>query len=161
MKRILIITIPIIIVLIIALGVTFSKDILSYFYAELFEIRQTTKYGPIGKDTVAVIGDGKFQIMKASNELVLIVNNNETSTGILNWVCNYKKTRDNIYIYSLNGYATVDGKTNTCRLFYTKQPDKRVLENVLQENKITVLTSFDEFTIEERGILNNLQEAHK
>ena len=106
-----------------------------------------------GKDTVAIIGDGKFQIVKVPNMMVLMMHVNETrSDAILMNVITYKKKGGKIYIKAENGYAIIGEKSNKCEVISNlSEMERRIYENVVYYN------SFDEFLNNDKIILQNLK----
>lgn len=50
-----------------------EEDIAYWFWDELFKIRTETEYGSVGRDTVLLFCEGKFQILRQGDENVLVV----------------------------------------------------------------------------------------
>ena len=115
-----------------------------------------------GKDTVMVIGDGKFQIVKINDKKVLwFFSDGNSNDVLLAYVEKYKKTGRSLYVYSKEGYALVDGGNNTCNLFLTVT--KQYYGNTLTEEEgatqgITYLDSYDQFTEDEQKIFEKMKE---
>ena len=77
--------------------------------------------GP-GKDTVCIVGDGKFYMVKTIEGVRLSMHTSEYDTNadvLLAFVNSYKKKNDKLYIYSDEGYCVVDIKNNTAKLLIT------------------------------------------
>lgn len=124
----------------------------------------SSKYDPPGRDTVYIFGDGKFQIGRVGDRksFHMCFDVNSLSSGLLSDVKQYRDTGSELYVISKEGYAVVDGATNTCKLFLTIKERPYVVSyyRYPEENaRITELTSYDDFTDSEREIFAEMLTA--
>ena len=105
----------------------------------------------VGKDTVYVVGSGKFSLGKTINGIVLSMFKDDGSTGVLlAFVQHYQKDDDKFYIDSKEGICVVDCQTNSAKIFISV--DKQYYANLVGvDNAVTYLTSYDDFTDEEKA----------
>lgn len=113
--------------------------------------------GP-GKDTVCVVGNGKFSLGKttAGIDLMMFTNEYDTDYGVLlAFVNNYKKKNNKLYVYSDEGYCVVDIKSNTAKVLITVE--KQYFFNLVGENEaVTYLSSYDDFSAEDKKVFEKL-----
>ncbi len=137
------------------------------------QARKESPYGgSFGKDTVVFMGDGKFSIDKVVNEKELIMyNTNGPLDVLLSNVTKYKKKKDILYVIGSEGFGIVDGKTNMCRLLITI-PDEEYIDGYaidangekhyksryIDDPHITYLSSYEEFTKNERKIFDKMKQ---
>lgn len=114
---------------------------------------------PVGKDTVKVAGNGKFQIGKFPDSLKLYMyDENNNIKIIVDEVKSYKKIKNSLYVIGDEGktYSKIDGETNICKLYSTTIKKKLVgLENA---NLVYYLESFDEFTENEKEVFYSINK---
>lgn len=100
------------------------------------------RYGAIGKDTVISWGDGMFQIVNVAGNRALVIYENEyRSQTILNHVSRYHKNNEFLYVIGENGYAVVNRKNNSCRVYVDGAKSGKI-----ESENIRYLTTFAEFT---------------
>ena len=113
--------------------------------------------GP-GKDTVCIVGNGKFNLGKttAGIDLMMFTNEYDTDYGVLlAFVNSYKKKDDKLYVYSDEGYCVVDIKSNTAKILITVE--KQYFFNLVGENEaVTYLSSYDDFSAEDKKVFEKL-----
>ena len=111
-----------------------------------------------GKDTVYIVGDGKFSLGKTVSGISLTMHTSEKNSSedvLLAFVNNYKKKNDKLYVYSDEGYCVVDIKSNTAKVLITVE--KQYFSNLVGENEaVTYLSSYDEFLDEDKKIFERL-----
>ena len=117
--------------------------------------------GP-GKDTVCIVGDGKFSLGKttAGIDLMMFTNDYDADYGVLlAFVNNYKKINNKLYVYSDEGYCVVDIKSNTAKLLITVE--KQYFFNLVVENEaVTYLSSYDDFSAEDKKVFEKLEKKN-
>ena len=137
------------------------------------QARQESPYpGSFGKDTVIFMGDGKFCISNVVNEKQLIMyNENSPLDVLLSNITEYKKNKDILYVIGIEGFGIVDGKTNMCRLLITI-PDEEYIDGYaidvngekhyksryIDDPYVTYLSSYEEFTENERKIFDKMMQ---
>jgi len=142
------------------------------FWEEVFKTRQHTAYGDIGRDTVCVVGNGKFQILNTAGNRGLIMYRDD-DLGIetlLDRVSKYKKVKGNLYVISDEGYGFVDSKTNQCKLYITVPKDEFIkfygfdsegqmhtVSAFVEDEHIQYLESFNDFSENEKKIFDKLR----
>ncbi len=113
--------------------------------------------GP-GKDTVCIVGDGKFSLGKTTAGIHLSMHTSEYTTNadvLLAFVNSYKKKNNKLYVYSDEGYCVVDIKSNTAKLLITVEEQYyNDLDGEYEE--ITFLSSYDDFSEEDKKIFEKL-----
>ena len=111
----------------------------------------------LGKDTVYVVGNGKFCLGKTSVGIDLSMHNGNGQTGVvLAYVNKYKKKKDKLYVYADEGYCIVDEVENVAKVLITVQ--EQYFSNLVGEDEsITYLSSYDEFTEEEKTVFEALR----
>ena len=113
--------------------------------------------GP-GKDTVCIVGNGKFSLGKTTAGIDLTMHTNEYDTDfgvLLAFVNNYKKKNDKLYVYADEGYCVVDIKSNTAKVLITVE--KQYFSNLVGENEaVTYLSSYDDFSAEDKKVFEKL-----
>ncbi|GMK41200.1 hypothetical protein PCCS19_42560 [Paenibacillus sp. CCS19] len=107
---------------------------------------------PTGKDTVVIVGDGKFQIGKFPDSLKLEMFESSQQMVILEEkVKQYKKSGQNLYVIGeKNAYYVVDGTSNTCKIYIGS--DQSDIDAV-----ITYLKDYDEFSEKEQAMFDEMQ----
>ncbi len=142
------------------------------FWNEIFKVRQHTTYGDVGRDTIFVLGDGKFQVGKFSGDKVFFMHNeNQTTEVLLQKVARYKGDKSNLYVISEEGYGIADSKTNKCRLYITVPPEEFIrgygtdsegiqhpISRFLNDEHIQYLNSYDDFSSEEKAIFEKIKK---
>lgn len=110
----------------------------------------------IGKDTVARVGDGKFQIMKfgfdSELKLSMYPDDSLAIDILLPKVTKYKIKGSIMYVIGVDGYAVVDGKTNSCRLL-SKSPS----QFGITYSNVTYIDSYDKFTDREKKVFQEME----
>ena len=113
--------------------------------------------GP-GKDTVCIVGDGKFSLWKTITGIHLSMHTSEYETNedvLLSFVNNYKRKNDKLYVYSDEGYCVVDIKSNTAKLLITVgEQYYNDLDSEYEE--IAFLSSYDDFSAEDKKVFEKL-----
>lgn len=154
---------------------TVASDKFWGFLAKQFEKeekeRNESKYGDIGRDTVYVLSDGKFQILNfPSGRDFIMYHDNQVIKTLLRRVSKYKKAKKKLYIISEEGYGIADGNTNKCKLFITvpidefirgygvdSEGNKHVISKFVEDENVQYLESFDDFTDEEKEIFEKMK----
>ena len=117
--------------------------------------------GP-GKDTVCIVGDGKFSLGKTVEGIDLTMHTNEYnahSDVLLAFVNSYKKKNNKLYVYSDEGYCVVDIKSNTAKVLITVE--KQYFSNLVGENEaVTYLSSYDDFSAEDKKVFEKLAKKN-
>ena len=117
--------------------------------------------GP-GKDTVCIVGNGKFSLLKTTEGVHLSMHTSEDNThtdALLAFVNNYKKKNNKLYVYSDEGYCVVDIKSNTAKVLITVE--KQYFSNLVGENEaVTYLSSYDEFSAEDKKVFEKLMKKN-
>lgn len=145
------------------------------FWEEIFKVRQHTKYDTVGRDTIYVLGDGKFQIGKfADDKVFFMYNENKTIEALLRSVSKYKYDNGNLYVISNEGYGIADSKTNTCKLYITVQEEDFVrgysvdsdgiqhsISRLIDDEHIEYLKSYNDFADDERSMFERLKNDNK
>lgn len=141
------------------------------FWEEFFKVRQHTSYGDVGRDTVYVLGDGKFQILSTANsrDLIMYRDDDLVIKTLLRRVSKYKKIKGNLYIISDEGYGIVDGNTSRCKLYITVPKDEFItgcgidsegnehtISAFVEDEHVQYLKSFDDFSEHEKKIFEKL-----
>lgn len=125
------------------------------------------KYNSDGRDTIFILGNGKFTIGEVENPtaagnmkvLTMYYDNKPMEDTLLSYVNKYKKKGDLLYVTSEEGYAIVDGKSNTCKLLVTVEKQWAYRPSDPTEDKnITNLNSYDEFTQQEQDVFATMQK---
>lgn len=129
------------------------------------------EYGRRGRDTVTILGNGKFQIGKYGNQKKFVMYQGEhLHTPLLEHVILHKiYNKRYLYVYSKEGYAIADAQTNTCRLFITVPDEefvngwtsgedgvKRPISRYVEDEHVSYLENFEEFSEEERARFDEL-----
>lgn len=141
------------------------------FWEEMFKIRQNTEYGAIGRDTVCVIGNGKFQIIKTSEKNLIMYSDDNTFTEVLlRKVSKHKIKHGFLYIISDDGYGIVDGNTNLCRLYITVPKDEFIqgygsdskgniytISALVKDKHVQYLDSLDDFSENEKNVFDKMR----
>lgn len=109
----------------------------------------------IGKDTVVIVGDGKFQIGKYPTSLKLeMFDKNKNSIKIIDKVKGYKNIQNNLYVIGDDeSYSIVNGENNTCKL-YSLTP-KRIFD---EPDNIIYLDNYENFREEEKKIFEGISD---
>ena len=117
--------------------------------------------GP-GKDTVCIVGNGKFSLWKTITGIHLSMHTSEYETNedvLLSFVNNYKKKNNKLYVYSDEGYCVVDIKSNTAKVLITVE--KQYFSNLVGENEaVTYLSSYDDFSDEDKKVFEKLVDKN-
>lgn len=149
---------------------TISLKMTSLFFSDFFAIPQVNKYGRIGRDTVLVIGNGKYQIVNSPKELNLIMYNNSNVTEVvMSDIKNYKKYNNKVFIVSLEGYSIIDETTNTCVTYIFVAQQKyggayveddmgniTFIPHEIKDESFIYLDTYDDFTKEEKEIFDEM-----
>lgn len=160
---------------IIIISVTILVIILIYVSVNILDLKvsnQITEYGSIGRDTVLIIGNGKYQIVNSPKELDLIV---YTGTGIskviVSDIIRYKKYNNRVFIVSSEGYAIVYENQNTCVAYIAVDQQKygggyiedelgnvTYVPNNIEDESFRYIYSYDDFTTEEKDIFEEMNK---
>ena len=111
-----------------------------------------------GKDTVCIVGDGKFYMVKTSEGVRFSMHTNDYDTDhdvLLAFVNNYKKINNKLYVYSDEGYCVVDIKSNTAKLLITVE-EQYYNDLESEYEAITFLSSYDDFSAEDKKVFEKL-----
>ena len=114
-----------------------------------------------GRDTVAFVGNGKFQIGNFGKNKALAMNyaKNTLVETLLSGVESHKKIKNLLFVVSSEGYAVVDGDSNTCRLVITVEKQQIARFEDSEENKnITILESYDLFNDYEKKVFEEIMQ---
>lgn len=108
-----------------------------------------------GRDTIAVFGNGFYQISKVPGRKILEIHferGEKISTeAILKYVTSYQRALKLVYVRAKDGYAVINTKDNTCKLFLTEGN-----KMAMGFPEIQYLSAFEEFSNAEQWILNLL-----
>ena len=141
------------------------------FWEEMFKVRRHTEYGDVGRDTVYVLGNGKFQILNTAGKRGLIMYREDDlgTETLLRRVSKYKKVKGTLYIISDDGYGVVEGNTNQCKLYITVPKDEFIksygfdsegqmhtVSAFVEDEHIQYLESFDDFSDNEKKVFDKL-----
>lgn len=134
------------------------------------ERQQKVENGEIvrGKDTV-IIWENMFEIGHYSDGNHLSIKNEDyTFDTVIEKIENYTVSNEKLYIVSEEGFVVID-KSNLCRVYITvpdkefvngystdEDGEKHYISRYLVNEHIQYLSSFDEFSEEERMILNEM-----
>lgn len=137
---------------------------LAYVFYEWFfkegqnEESRTEKYGSVGKDTIYVFGDGKFQIMKLdySKDLIMHYDDGKSEVSIISLITKYKEKDGKLYVMSELGYGVVGKEENRCRI-YIKSSAKDSVKRLENDECVKYLDSYDDFSEEERAIFYKMK----
>ena len=124
------------------------------------EVAEHSIYGRVGRDTVFVLGDGKFQIGKFGDvtALVMYYEDDLLLETLLSDVKAYRKKNNKLYVISSEGYGVVDGNSNTCKLVITAKKQKITKYNDAEENRrITYIESYDLLEDGEKKIFETMK----
>lgn len=131
--------------------------LLTYNFPSIRESMIFVKYGSIGRDTVLVVGDGKFQVARLENFKVIIAYDDKNNDNVLlSRIIGYKKSRGKLYVSSKEGYAVIDAINSTSKVLITVK--ERDFYETPKLNNITYLSSFNQFSEQERRILDHLSK---
>ena len=152
-----------------------SDTFWNYIYEELDkeekERQKRIKNGEIvaGKDTI-LIWENMYEIGHFPYDNELTVKTKDVSGDLLYDVKKHKVKEKKLYVVYESGYAVID-KNNLCRVFltvpegelldiYSKDGKKKFTFQIekVDEEHIIYLSDFNQFTEEERKILNNLSK---
>ncbi len=149
-----------------------EEDIVYWFWDELFKIRTETEYGSVGRDTVLLFCEGKFQILRQGDENVLVVfqiKKSGVADILLHNVNKYKTQNDVLYLTSEEGFGIIDATSCICRLYITvpeeeyvsgyyvdKAGEKHTISRKIESDAVEYLESYDEFTIDERAVFDSM-----
>jgi hypothetical protein len=129
------------------------------------------QYGRIGKDTIMVLGDGKFHIGKFDDDKVFYMyNENQTLESLLRKVSKFKESKGLLYVVSDEGYGIADSKTNKCKLFITSLEQEYTSGHITDsegiqysisrfsdDEHIEYLESYDAFSSEEQKVFEEMK----
>ncbi len=127
-------------------------------YEQFFEERQSEKYGGVGKDTIYVFGDGKFQIMKLdySKDLIMHYDDGKSEVSIISLITKYEEKGGKLYVMSELGYGVVGKKENRCRI-YIKSSAKDSVKRLENDESVKYLESYNDFSEEEQEIFYKMR----
>ena len=110
-----------------------------------------------GKDTVCVLGNGKFNLGKTSSGIDLSMYDDEGYSGVLlAKVSGYKKKNGKLYVFSEEGYCVAYEDTNTAKVLIIVE--EQYYSNLVGEDEaVEYLASFEDFSNEEQKILKQLE----
>lgn len=118
--------------------------------------KQTINY-PDGKDTVEIVGDGRFQLGKFPDHLKLqmFVSNNNFII-IDSHVTKYMMKDQILYVIGDGEtYTIVNGQTNTCKQYSASR--KRSVNGKEDGDTISYLDSYEDFTDAEKKVFVELK----
>ena len=114
-----------------------------------------------GKDTVCIVGNGKFSLGKLSSGIILTMHTSENDTNedvLLAFVKKYKKKNDKLYVYADEGYCVIDIESNTAKLLITAK--EQYYSDLADEyDEITFLSSYDDFEVPDKKIFEKWQKT--
>ena len=121
--------------------------------------RKNAKFPGYGRDTIAILGEGRFQLGKFADDrcLVLCHENDSLLDTLLKGVTAHKIRGGKMYVVSSEGYAVADSGTDTCRLLLTTHSKCKITK----DEHIEYLSSIDDFSKDERKILEKLQNKRQ
>lgn len=106
----------------------------------------------IGKDTVARVGDAKYQVLKFNKQLGLITHKSyDESRYLIEDILNYKVINDTLYVVSKSHYAIAYGKDNICKIY------PAITNLKIDFSGLIYLDSYDDFDEKEKKILESLK----
>ena len=138
-------------------------------FAEWDERRENGEIVP-GKDT-RLIWENKYQIIKYPSWLTLLIYEepNGLTDSVLQNITDYKTKGEKLYVVSEEGYAVID-KDSFCRVCITVPADEFINGYIvakdgskfshsgfLEYDNILYLSKFEDFTEDERKILNKMR----
>jgi|GEM_PF-1492697 len=150
----------------------FYFEAITTFFTEPFGVNKHMEYGSVGRDTVYVLGNGKFQISNTAGarDLIMYRDDDGTIETLLRRVSKYKKVKGSLYVIGDTGYGVVDGKTNTCKLFITVPKDEfigmystdsegnvHITSAFVEDEHVQYIESFDDFSENEKKIFVKLE----
>ena len=121
--------------------------------------------GPEGMDTVVeTVGDNRFFYERShwpnitTHELMGfgLYGDFDQDEILLKEVTGYllERKQDKLYVTSTQGYAIIDGPSGICRIYFTDED----LKEKAYEESIQVLEAYEDFTPEERRILEQVED---
>ena len=122
-----------------------------------------------GKDTI-VIWDNMYELAKVNNDKVLCIQTKDVSNDIIGKVQKFKTKKGKHFVLSDEGYVVID-KDSLCRVYITV-PDEEFVNGYYADaygNKtyisrkheskyVSYLSSYDEFSEEERKVFEEMQQ---
>ena len=147
-----------------------EKDAIYWFWDELFKTRAETEYGSVGRDTLLLFCEGKFQILRQGDGKELVVFRRKKcgiADVLLRNVNKYKTQNEVLYLTSGEGFGIIDATSCICRLYITVPEEefvsgyyvdmageKHTISRKIESDAVEYLESYDEFTIDERGVFD-------
>lgn len=115
-----------------------------------------------GRDT-ALIWRDKYEISKYSDVMVLDFYTDKENYAILYEITDFDVVKRKVYILSKQGYAVID-KDNKCKIFIVdlqesedENGNKRFKSYRIDDEHVQYLSSFDEFSEEEKKTFEKLR----
>lgn len=141
----------------IALIVSILILCISFKWSAIQEMFIPLKYHT-GKDTILMLGDGKFEIGKFGKMDILQMNTKDgLALTVLNDVVDFKKSNGILYVVSSRGYAVINANNNHAQVFYTATiAEKDTIESLKNIDEISILNSYNNFSSRNRKILNKI-----
>ena len=98
--------------------------------------------------------NGKFNISKLVSGNILFVFTDGGNEDILDRVTDYKRSGDEVYVYSDDGYCIIDENNNTAEILLTL-PE---YPHTISDPAVTYLKSFDDFPDKAKKIFKDMEE---
>lgn len=124
------------------------------------------KYNNVsGKDTTAILGDGKYKIFNIPSDRGSVAMNTWVSDyvsqeEIMSGAEKYRQVDNIAYITGREGFCVINTDTNLCKLYLYDMSDSPVRHTkIVNDNDIVYLESFDDFTPEEQEQLKKTEAS--
>lgn len=143
------------------------------FWNDFFNVRTETEYGSVGKDTVLLFCDGKFQIIRQSDTKVLVMFREKSNIPdlLLSGIIDYRIKKNELFVKSKEGYGTIYKESRMCRL-YIIVPDDEFIDGYyvdadgeshttsrrIETDNVEYLKSYDDFTTDEKKVFEKMKD---
>lgn len=127
---------------------------------------KTLYYGSVGRDTILVFSDGKYQILKSGNEKNLVMYDDQRKAiDLLQNVISYKVLNNKLYVISSEGYCVSDAVTGKSIIYITQNEAEYIkgyeyvngkeipISKKVSHNDVKYISAFEEFSDEDSEIL--------
>ncbi len=117
------------------------------------------KYPPIGRDTVMVMGDGRFRVNRYYDTNIFDMEypkgSGHSTAHLLSDVDVSRRRHNKVYIHSKYGCAVVNEKDDTCMLYIAEE---KPLFDAFRgyEQGLTFLNSYEEFNQEDKKVFEKI-----
>ncbi|MCD8238010.1 MAG: hypothetical protein LUC92_01550 [Clostridiales bacterium] len=124
------------------------------------------EYGRVGRDTVEVIGNGKYKIAHVADATSLIMSYEDVGQiTLIKNVVDYKSNDGVFYVYGEEGYGVINIENNTSKIYITDEAYLTEREKYFYKDEYTEyvaeLSDFLDFSTAERKILSELEEKNR